>query len=112
MIQLFVTLVVYAVVIRTDTGLVPRVLLAVLIPTLINVAFRYIYISGGDFPLFQIFMLQDGIILALQLVLAYVIFRVLDQKEDSLVSWTVIAVVGFFVLYIVAPMAVLAMLSK
>ncbi len=82
---------------------VTSAIITVLVPTTFSTLIQYIYISGNNLPLFQALTVQDGIITFLQLIVAIIVFYVLDRYEDSFDAWLTIAVLGGFAITVFLP---------
>lgn len=72
-------------------------------PIIFNAAYRLLIATAYHKPLMEIFSLADIITAILQLMLAFVIFTLLDRNEDSLGSWVLITIIGVVVSYTFVP---------
>lgn len=90
----------------THANITPRLAscLAVLPPFLLTLSVRIIYINGFQQPFWPNFItLSDIIIVSLQLVATIVIFKKLNDNDDSLFDWFLWTIGGLLLVIYAIP---------
>ena len=73
------------------------------LPFLLNELITYIMLSGYHSSLSGLFTLPIVVTFIVQLAIAFGTFYLLEQEEETFVTWFIIASVGAVVIYVVTP---------
>jgi len=75
-------------------------------PFVINKIIAFIMLRIYNSPIEKLFVPADIVISLLQLIVAFIIFYMMQQRDDDLVSWFTVAIFGAGINYMLIPYVV------